>query len=160
VLVASATIDGHAVALRLERADTFTIRRWVDVRPVMPWRQELTVVRTPNSRDTLLTAGREGLASRGYDATNRRRARRRNRDSEAAVSSHSHTKTGDNASRSRSTTFATRSRSASKQSRVAPLHQAVGYTDVSRRRREKQAKRLDAVVRRRISTCQVAPELG
>ena len=92
MLVASATIDGHAVALRLERADTLTIPRWVDVRPVMPWCQERTVVRTPNSRDTLLTAAREGLASRGYDATNRRRARRRNRDSKAAVSSQ--TKTG------------------------------------------------------------------
>jgi len=80
VLVASATIDGHAVALRLERADTLTIRRWVDVRPVMPWCQELTVVHTPNNGDTPLTAAREGLASRGYDATNRRRARRRNRD--------------------------------------------------------------------------------
>jgi hypothetical protein len=34
VLVASATIDGHAVALRLERADTLTIRHWVDARPV------------------------------------------------------------------------------------------------------------------------------
>jgi hypothetical protein len=34
VLVASATIDGHAVALRLERADTLTIRRWVAARPV------------------------------------------------------------------------------------------------------------------------------
>jgi hypothetical protein len=42
--------------------------RWVDVRPVM-WCQELTVVHTPNSRDTLLTAAREGLASGGYDAT-------------------------------------------------------------------------------------------
>jgi hypothetical protein len=50
VLVASATIDGHAVALRLERADTLTLPRWVDARPVMPWCQELTVVRTPNSR--------------------------------------------------------------------------------------------------------------
>jgi hypothetical protein len=85
VLVASATIDGHAVALRLERADTLTIRRWVDVRPVMPWGQERTAVHTPNSRDTPLTAAREDLASRGYDATNRRRARRRNRDSKAAV---------------------------------------------------------------------------
>jgi hypothetical protein len=46
VLVASATIDGHAVALRLERADTLTLPRWVDARPVMPWCQELTVVRT------------------------------------------------------------------------------------------------------------------
>jgi hypothetical protein len=36
VLVASATIDGHAVALRLERADTLTLLRWVDVRPVVP----------------------------------------------------------------------------------------------------------------------------
>jgi len=69
VLVASATIDGHAVALRLERADTLTLLRWVDVRPVMPWCQELTVVHTPSSRDTLLIAVREGLANRGYDAT-------------------------------------------------------------------------------------------
>ena len=75
VLVASATIDGHAVALRLERADTLTLRRWVDVRPVMPSRR-------------------------------------------------------------------------------------FGYTDVSRRRRERPAKRLDRVVRRRISTCQLARELG
>jgi hypothetical protein len=51
VLVASATIDGHAVALRLERADTLTLLRWVDVRPVMPWCQELTAVHTPNSED-------------------------------------------------------------------------------------------------------------
>ena len=48
---------------------------------------ELTAVRTPNSRDTLLTAAREGLASRGCDHP--RRARRRNRDSKAAVSYHS-----------------------------------------------------------------------
>jgi hypothetical protein len=34
VLVALATIDGHAVALRLERADTLTIPCWVDARPV------------------------------------------------------------------------------------------------------------------------------
>ena len=34
MLVASATIDGHAVALRLERADILTIPRWVDARPV------------------------------------------------------------------------------------------------------------------------------
>ena len=69
MLVASATIDGHAVALRLERADTLTIRHWVDVRPVMPCCQELTAVRTPNSRDTPLTAAREDLRNRGYDAT-------------------------------------------------------------------------------------------
>ena len=69
MLVASATIDGHAVALRLERADTLTLPRWVDVRPVMPWCQELTAVRIPNGRDTPLTAARDGLSSRGYDAT-------------------------------------------------------------------------------------------
>jgi hypothetical protein len=34
VLVASATIDGHAAALRLGRADTFTLHSWVDARPV------------------------------------------------------------------------------------------------------------------------------
>ena len=34
VLVASATIDGHAAALRLKRADTLTLRCWVDARPV------------------------------------------------------------------------------------------------------------------------------
>ena len=83
------------------------------------------MVRTLNSRDMLLTAAREGLASRGYDATNRRPARRRNRDSKAAVSYHSQTKTGDSTSRSRSTTFATRSRSAAQQNSVAPPHQAV-----------------------------------
>ena len=57
MLVASATIDGHAVALRLERADTLTLPRWVDARPVMPWCQELTVVhpRTAVTRETLST---------------------------------------------------------------------------------------------------------
>ena len=34
VLVASATIDGHAAALRLERADTLTLHCWVDARQV------------------------------------------------------------------------------------------------------------------------------
>jgi hypothetical protein len=55
----------------------------------MPGCQERTAVHTPTSRDTPLTAAREDLASRGYDATNPRRGRRRNRDSKAAVSYHS-----------------------------------------------------------------------
>jgi hypothetical protein len=112
VLVASATIDGHAMALRLERADTFTIGRWVDARPVMPWCQALTVVHTPNSRDTLLTAAR---------APRKPRIRR----DPPSPRPRPATKTADSASRSRSTTFATRSRSASQQNRLAPLHQAV-----------------------------------
>ena len=161
MLVASATIDGHAVALRLERADTLTIRRWVDVRPVMPRCQERTVVRTPNSRDTLLTAAREGLASRGYDATNRRRARRRNRDEQGSgqlplpnqdwrqcVSFEV-----DNLRDSVEVGVAAEQRGpASPGSSATPMSAA----DDAKR----PAKRLDAVVRRRISICQLAPELG
>jgi hypothetical protein len=119
------------------------------------------VVRTPNSRGTLLTAARAGLASRGHDATNRRRPRRRNRDERGrgqlplpdqdwrqCVSFEV-----DNLrdlSRGRR-----RSRAgwpASPGSSAAPMSAA----DDAKR----PAKRLDGVVRRPISICQLARELG
>ena len=118
------------------------------------------MVRTLNSRDMLLTAAREGLASRGYDATNRRRARRRNRDGRGrgqlphpdqdwrqCVSFEV-----DNLRDSVEVGVAAEQRGpASPGSSATPMSAA----DNAKR----PAKRYDGVVRRPISIYQVAPEL-
>jgi hypothetical protein len=128
------------MALRLERADTLTIPRWVDVRPVMPWCQELTVVRTPNSRDTLLTAAWEGLAS-GYDA---------NTVADLADATGIARSRSAPTSRPRLAVRLVRGRQPSRLSRGRRRSRTgwprftkrFGYTDVSRRRREKAGEAL------------------
>jgi hypothetical protein len=117
------------------------------------------VVRTPNSRDTLLTAAWEGLAS-GYDAST---------VAELAAATGIARPRSATTSRPRlAAVRLVRGRQPSRLSRGRRRSRAgwprftrrFGYTDVSADDAKRPAKRSNAVVRRRISICQLAPELG
>jgi AcrR family transcriptional regulator len=83
---------GHAVAVRLRRADTLTVRCWVDVRPVKVSTERPTVPAARNRRDPLLAAALDGFARRGYDATSVAELAAATDMSKAAVSYHFRTK--------------------------------------------------------------------